>query len=155
MMSILNKENLSLQQKENKVEVIRILETFLKQSNSKELSVPTSDQEVDGFSWLGWTVVNGTTHDVKDLISSKLPPDPLMGMSKPKQYKIRNIKFDINIQSPQVCSDLYLEKFQVVFIRNDNFITKNTTSEGVTKSNEPSPKSRSLWHIQIDINFSK
>ena len=128
-MSILNKENfhlnwskfvicgitcipappyLSLEQKENKVEVMIILETFLKQSNSKGLSAPTSDQDVCCLSWLGWTVVNGTSHDVKDLISSKLPPDPLMGMSKPKQYKIRNIKLDINIQNPQVCPDLNL-----------------------------------------------
>ena len=89
MMSILNKGNFSLQQKENKVEVIKILETFLKQSNSKGLSAPTSDQEVNCLSWLGWNVVNGTAHDVNDLISSKLPPDPLMGMSESKQYGIR------------------------------------------------------------------
>ena len=82
MMSILNKEELSVKQKENKAEVIKILETFLKQSNSNGLDVSTLDQ--DGFSWLGWTVVNGTAHDVKDSISSKLPPDPLMGMSEPK-----------------------------------------------------------------------
>ena len=78
MMSILDKEKLSLEQKENKFEVIRILETFLKQSNG--MSVPISDQEVGCSSWLGWTVVNGTAHDVEDLIRSKPPVDPLMGM---------------------------------------------------------------------------
>ena len=86
MMSILDKEKLSPQQKENKVEVIKILETFLKQSNSNGLGVSASDQEVVAFSWLGWTVVNGTSHDVKDLISSKLPVDPLMGMSQPNCF---------------------------------------------------------------------
>ena len=85
MMSILDKEELRTKQNENKAEVIQILETFLKQSNSNGLDVSTLDQ--DGFSWLGWTVVNGTAHDVKDLISSKLPPDPLMGMSEPKQFR--------------------------------------------------------------------
>ena len=89
MMSILDKEKLSPQQKENKVEVIKILETFLKQSNSNGLDVSTFHRELDGLSWLGWTVVNGTARDVKDLISSKLPPDPLMGMSESKQYEIR------------------------------------------------------------------
>ena len=88
MMSIIDKEELSTQQNENKAEVIQILETFLKQSNSNGLDVSRLDQEFDGFSWLGWTVVYGTAHDVKDLISSKLPPDPLMGMSEPK--KLRN-----------------------------------------------------------------
>ena len=85
MTSILDKEELNAKQNENKAEVIQILETFLKQSNSNGLDVSTLDQ--DGFSWLGWTVVNGTAHDVKDLISSKLPPDPLMGMSEPKQFR--------------------------------------------------------------------
>ena len=84
-----DKEELSAKKKENKVEVIKILETFLKQSNSEGLSAPTSDQEVNCLSWLGWNVVNGTAHDVNDLISSKLPPDPLMGMSESKQYGIR------------------------------------------------------------------
>ena len=83
MMSILDKEKLSLQQKENKVEVIQILQTFLKQSNSNGLGVSTSDQAVVAFSWLEWTVVNGTAHEVEDLIRSKLPVDPLMGMSQP------------------------------------------------------------------------
>ena len=82
MTSILDKEELNAKQNENKAEVIQILEMFLKQSNSNGLDVSTFDQ--DCFSWLGWTVVNGTAHDVKDLISSKLPPDPLMGMSEPK-----------------------------------------------------------------------
>ena len=79
-MSILDEQTLSLEQRENKFEVTKILETLLRQSNSEGLSVPTSDQELDGISWLGWTVVNGTAHDVKDLIRSKLPVDPLMGM---------------------------------------------------------------------------
>ena len=92
MMSIIDKEELSEEQQQNKAEVIQILETLLRQPNSKELSFPTSDQELDGISWLGWTVVNGTAHDVEDLISSKLPPDPLMGMSERKQYRIRSIK---------------------------------------------------------------
>ena len=89
MMSIIDKEELSEEQKQNKAEVIQILETLLRQPNSKELSFPTSDQELDGISWLGWTVVNGTAHDVKDLINSKLPPDPLMGKSERKQYKLK------------------------------------------------------------------
>ena len=85
MMSILDKEELSSKKKENKAEVIQILETFLKQSNSNGLGVSTSDRELDGFSWLGWTVANGTAHEVEDLIRSKLPVDPLIGMSEPKQ----------------------------------------------------------------------
>ena len=80
MMSIIDKEELSAEQKQNKAEVIQILETLLTQPNSKGLSFPTSDQELDGISWLGWTVVNGTAQDVKDLIRSQLSPDPLMGM---------------------------------------------------------------------------
>ena len=83
MTSILDKEELNAKQNENKAEVIQILETFLKQSNSNGLDVST----LDVSTWLGWTVVNGTAHDVKDLISSKLPPDPLMGMSEPKQFR--------------------------------------------------------------------
>ena len=78
MTSILDKEELSAKQKENKTEVIQILETFLKQSNSNGLDVSTFDQ--DGFSWLGWTVVNGTAHDIAALIKSKQPYDPLLGM---------------------------------------------------------------------------
>ena len=92
MTSILDKEELNAKQNENKAEVIQILETFLKQSNSNGLDVSTFHRELDGLSWLGWTVVNGTARDVKDLISSKLPPDPLMGMSERKQYRIRSIK---------------------------------------------------------------
>ena len=83
MMSILDKKELSAKKKENKAEVIQILKTILKQSNSNGLDVST----LDVSTWLGWTVVNGTAHDVKDLISSKLPPDPLMGMSEPKQLR--------------------------------------------------------------------
>ena len=86
MTSILDKEELNAKQNENKAEVIQILETFLMQSNSNGLDVSTFDREL-GLSWLGWTVVNGTAHDIKDLISSKLPPDPLMGMSEPKQFR--------------------------------------------------------------------
>ena len=83
MMSILDKEELTGKQQENKLEVIKILGQFLKKSNSKGLSVPTWDREIDdnGFSWLGWTVVNGTAHDIAALIKSKQPYDPLLGMS--------------------------------------------------------------------------
>ena len=83
MMSILDKEQLEGKRKENKLEVITILGKFLKQSNSKGLSVPTWDREIDdnGFSWLGWTVVNGTADDVAALIKSKQPYDPLLGES--------------------------------------------------------------------------
>ena len=82
MMSILDKEKLNGEQQENKLEVIKILGQFLKKSNSKGLSVPTWDREIDdnGFSWLGWTVVNGTAHDIAALIKSKQPYDPLLGM---------------------------------------------------------------------------
>ena len=82
MMSILDKEKLTDKQQENKLEVIKILGQFLKKSNSKGLSVPTWDREIDdnGFSWLGWTVVNGTAHDIAALIESKQPYDPLLGM---------------------------------------------------------------------------
>ena len=81
MMSILDKEELRTKQNENKAEIIQILETFLKQSNSNGLDVST----LDVSTWLGWTVVNGTAHEVEDLIRSKLPLDPLIGMSEPKQ----------------------------------------------------------------------
>ena len=99
MMTILDKEILSDEQKENKLEVIKILETFLKQSNSEGLKVETSgriairnmskkktkqEEDEENFSWFGWTVVNGSAHDVATLIRSKLPFDPLMGMSEPK-----------------------------------------------------------------------
>ena len=82
MMSILDKENLTGEQQKDKLEVIKILGQFLKKSNSKGLSVPTWDREIDdnGFSWLGWTVVNGTAHDIAALIKSKQPYDPLLGM---------------------------------------------------------------------------
>ena len=84
MMSILDKEKLTGKQQENKLEVIQILGEFLKQSNSNGLRVPTWDREIDdnGFSWLGWTVVNGTAHDIAALIKSKQPYDPLLGKSK-------------------------------------------------------------------------
>ena len=82
MMSILDKEKLTGEQQKDKLEVIKILGQFLKKSNSKGLSVPTWDREIDdnGFSWLGWTVVNGTAHDIAALIKSKQPYDPLLGM---------------------------------------------------------------------------
>ena len=80
MMSILDKENLDDQQKKNKLEVIKILGNSLKESNS-----PTWDRERDdnAFSWLGWTVVNGTAEDVAALIESKQPFDPLLGKIQP------------------------------------------------------------------------
>ena len=82
-MSILDKEKLTGEQQAKKLEVITILGEFLKQSNSKGLSVPTWDREIDdnGFSWLGWTVVNGTAEDVAALVKSKQPYDPLLGKS--------------------------------------------------------------------------
>ena len=81
MMSILDKEKLTGEQQKKKLEVIEILGKFLKKSNSKGLSVPTWDREIDdnGFSWLGWTVLNGTAADIAALIESKQPHDPLLG----------------------------------------------------------------------------
>ena len=84
MMSILDKEKLTGKQQENKLEVIKILGEFLKQSNSNGLLVPTWDREIDdinGISWLGWTVINGTAHDIAALIKSRQPYDPLLGKS--------------------------------------------------------------------------
>ena len=81
MMSTLGKEKLTAKQEENTFEVMKILETFLKKSNSAGLS-DTSDRETDynNLTWLGWTVVNGTANDVAALIKSKLTDDPLLGM---------------------------------------------------------------------------
>ena len=84
MMSILDKEGLTGEQQKKKLEVIRILGQFLKKPNSQGLSVPTWDREIgdDGmlpFSWLGWTVQNGTAEDISALIESKQPYDPLLG----------------------------------------------------------------------------
>ena len=81
MLSVLDKEKLTAKQQKNKLEVIRILGRFLKQSNAKGLIVPTWDREIigKGFSWLGWTVVNGTADDIAALIESKQPFDPLLG----------------------------------------------------------------------------
>ena len=84
MMSILDKERLTGEQQKNKLEVITILGRFLKKPNSKGLSVPTWDREIDDdgmlpFSWLGWTVLNGTAEDVAALIGSRQPYDPLLG----------------------------------------------------------------------------
>ena len=80
MMSILDEEKLT----GKKLEVIQILGEFLKQSNSNGLLVPTWDREIDdinGISWLGWTVINGTAHDIAALIKSRQPYDPLLGKS--------------------------------------------------------------------------
>ena len=93
MMSILNKQNLNKKQKENKLEVIKILGEFLRKPNNGEV-VPTWDRERDdnAFSWLGWTVVNGTAEDVAALISSKQPFDPLLGMINRTRLLPMNIK---------------------------------------------------------------
>ena len=82
MMSILDKENLTGERKENKLKVIKILGEFLRKSESL-----TWDRERDdnAFSWLGWTVVNGTAEDVAALISSKQPFDPLLGIIDPRE----------------------------------------------------------------------
>ena len=90
MMSILDKERLTGEQQKKKLEVITILGEFLRKPNSEGLSVPTWDREMyddgmvpsDGmlpFSWLGWTVQNGTAEDISALIESKQPYDPLLG----------------------------------------------------------------------------
>ena len=80
MMSILDNEKLTGEQQKNKLEVITILGKFLKKSNSKGETEPTWDREdEDLFSWLGWTVVNGTAADIAALIKSKQPYDPLLG----------------------------------------------------------------------------
>ena len=81
MMSILDKQNLTGEQQKNKLEVIKILGEHLRKPNSEGLIVPTWDRERDdnAFSWLGWTVVNGTAEDVAALIASTQPFDPLLG----------------------------------------------------------------------------
>ena len=81
MMSILDKEKLNGPELENKLKVIKMLGEFLRKPNSERLNVPTWNREIDdnGFSWLGWTVVNGTADDVAALISSQQPFDPLLG----------------------------------------------------------------------------
>ena len=66
------------QKQKNKHEVIEILKTLLKQSNSKGLS---SSVDLMDITWLEWTIVNGTAQEVAILIESRLPPDPLTGMS--------------------------------------------------------------------------
>ena len=90
MMSILDKENLTDEAKENKLEVIKILGEFLRKPNNENLRIPTWDREIDdnGFSWLGWTVVNGTADDVAALIESKQPFDPLLGMFPSDSYRL-------------------------------------------------------------------
>ena len=82
MVSILDKENLTGEALENKLEVIRILGKFLR-TDSNGACAPTWDREIgkDGFSWLGWTVMNGTAYDVTALIKSQQPYDPLLGKS--------------------------------------------------------------------------
>ena len=91
MLSILNKQQLTDNQLENKLKVITILGEFLRKSDSSPYVVPTWDREIwdrenagdrevgNGFSWLGWTVMNGTADDVVALIRSKQPYDPLLG----------------------------------------------------------------------------
>ena len=95
MMSILDKQNLNAEEKKKKLEVIKILGEFLRKPNSKTRDVvPTWDRERDdnAFSWLGWTVVNGTAEDVAALISSKQPFDPLLGMINRTRLLSMNIK---------------------------------------------------------------
>ena len=81
MMSILDKQQLTDEQLRKKHEVITILGIFLKLPNSDGLIVPIWDRERDdnSYSWLGWTVMNGTAMDVAALIRSKQPYDPLLG----------------------------------------------------------------------------
>ena len=85
MLSILDRQQLTGEQLKKKHEVIKILGEFLRKPSSKGLVVPTWDREMDprkidnGFSWLGWTVMNGTADDVVALIRSKQPYDPLLG----------------------------------------------------------------------------
>ena len=83
MMSILDKERLTGEEQKNKLKVITILGKFLRKSKNtpRGLSFPTWDREIDddGFSWLGWTVLNGTAFDIAALIESKQPYDPLLG----------------------------------------------------------------------------
>ena len=94
MMAILDKEKLTGQQQKNKLEVITILGKFLKNTGSNGLSVPTWDRELDdnGFSWLGWTVVNGTAEDVAALIKSKQPFDPLLGKHAVRNFNLNLVK---------------------------------------------------------------
>ena len=102
MMSILDKENLTGKQLENKHKVITILGEFLRKPNSDGLVVPTWDRERDdnAFSWLGWTVVNGTAKDVEALINSKQPYDPLLGISTYKNHLgILNPSIDMNLSN--------------------------------------------------------
>ena len=86
MLSILDRQQLSGEQLKKKHEVIQILGEFLRKTRSYTgLVVATWDREMDprdidnGFSWLGWTVMNGTADDVVALIRSKQPYDPLLG----------------------------------------------------------------------------
>ena len=82
MLLIPDENMLTVQQKEYKLEVILILDEALKKSNIDGLSARQCDDQIqcDDITWLGWTVVNGTTKDVASLINSRLPPDPLLGM---------------------------------------------------------------------------
>ena len=85
MMSILDKEKLTGEQQKKKLKVITILGQFLKKSSEYgNKGVPIWDREIDDdgmlpFSWLGWTVQNGTAEDIAALIMSKQPYDPLLG----------------------------------------------------------------------------
>ena len=80
MMNILDKQNLTDEQKQHKLEIIKILGKFSRAKNGG-LFVSTWDRERDdnACSWLGWIVVNGTADDVAALIESKQPFDPLLG----------------------------------------------------------------------------
>ena len=84
MMSILDKENLTGDQQKKKLKVITILGQFIKKSSFKGYGDQIWDREIDDngmlpFSWLGWTVKNGTAEDVAALIKSQQPYDPLLG----------------------------------------------------------------------------
>ena len=81
MMSILDKEKLTGEHQCKKLEVIQILGEFLRDTARLELRQVAWDREVQGnqgYSWLGWTIVNGTANDVVSLIKSKQPYDPLL-----------------------------------------------------------------------------
>ena len=97
MMAILDEEKLTGQQQKNKLEVITILGKFLKKTESNGLFVPTWDRENDdnSFSWLGWTLVNGTAEDAAALIKSKQPFDPLLGKHFVNYFKLNFVKFVI------------------------------------------------------------
>ena len=79
MMSILDKEKLTGEQQKNKLKVITILGQFLKKSSFELWDREIDDDGMFPFSWLGWTVQNGTAEDIAAVIKSKQPYDPLLG----------------------------------------------------------------------------